>query len=37
MSTQPTPVLSPGSDLRSLSLSSQPLPAPVGEQTSLSG
>ncbi|KAJ8797723.1 hypothetical protein J1605_017149 [Eschrichtius robustus] len=35
--TQPTPVLSLGSDLRSPSLSSQPLPASVGEQTSLLG
>ncbi|KAJ8782071.1 hypothetical protein J1605_010584 [Eschrichtius robustus] len=35
--TQPTPVLSLGSDLRSPSLSSQPPPAPAGEQTSLSG
>ncbi|KAJ8788949.1 hypothetical protein J1605_022355 [Eschrichtius robustus] len=35
--TPPTPVLSLGSDLRSPSLSSQPLPAPAGEQTSLSG
>ena len=34
---QPTPVLSLGSDLRSPSLRSQPPPAPVGEQTSLSG
>ena len=34
--TQPTPVLSLGSDLRSPSLSSQPPPAPAGEQTSLS-
>ena len=34
---QPTPVLSLGSDLRSPSLSSQPPPAPAGEQTSLSG
>ncbi|KAJ8794098.1 hypothetical protein J1605_019090 [Eschrichtius robustus] len=35
--TQPTPVLSLGSDFRSPSLSSQPPPAPAGEQTSLSG
>ena len=35
MFTQPTPVLSLGSDLQSPSLSSQPPPAPVGEQTSL--
>ena len=35
--TQPIPVLSLGSDLRSSSLSSQPPPAPAGEQTSLSG
>ena len=35
--TQPTPVLSLGSDLWSPSLSSQPPPAPVGEQTSPSG
>ncbi|KAJ8790073.1 hypothetical protein J1605_021511 [Eschrichtius robustus] len=35
--TQPTPVLSLGSDLRSPSLSSQPRPVLVGEQTSLSG
>ena len=34
---QPTPVLSLGSDLWSPSLSSQPPPSPVGEQTSLSG
>ncbi|KAJ8782043.1 hypothetical protein J1605_010556 [Eschrichtius robustus] len=34
---QPIPVLSLGSDLRSPSLSSQPPPAPAGEQTSLSG
>ena len=34
---QPTPVLSLGSDLWSPSLSSQPPPAPPGEQTSLSG
>ena len=34
---QPTPVLSLGSDLRSPSLSSQPPPAPVGEEISLSG
>ncbi|KAJ8778983.1 hypothetical protein J1605_013217 [Eschrichtius robustus] len=33
----PTPVLSLGSDLRSLSLSSQPPPIPAGEQTSISG
>ena len=33
---QPTPVLSLGSDLWSPSLSSQPPPAPTGEQTSLS-
>ena len=37
MFTQPTPVLSLGSDLQSRSLSSQPPPAPVGEETSLSG
>ena len=37
MFTQPTPVLSLGSDLRSQSLSSQPPSAPVGEQTSLLG
>ncbi|KAJ8794816.1 hypothetical protein J1605_018809 [Eschrichtius robustus] len=35
--TQPTPVLSLGSDLRSQSLSSQPPPAPAVEQTSLLG
>ena len=35
--TQPTPVLSLGSELQGLSLSSQPPPAPEGEQTSLSG
>ena len=35
--TQPTLVLSLESDLRSLSLSSQPPPTPVGEQTSISG
>ena len=35
--TPPTPVLSLGSDLRGPSLSSQPPPIPVGEQTSLSG
>ena len=35
--TQPTPVLSMGSDLRSPSLGSQPPPTPAGEQTSLSG
>ena len=34
---QPTPVLSLGSDRQSPSLSSQPPPALVGEQTSLSG
>ena len=34
---QPTPVLSLGSDLRSPSLSSQPPPAPAGEQRSCSG
>ena len=34
---QPTPVLSLGSELQSLSLSSQPPPTPMGEQTSLSG
>ena len=37
MFTQPTPVVSLGSDLWSPSLSSQPPPAPAGEQTSLSG
>ena len=37
MFTQPTPVLSLGSELRSRSLSSQPPPVPAGEQTSLSG
>ena len=37
MFTQSTLVLSLGSDLRSLSLGSQSLPAPAGEQTSLSG
>ena len=37
MFTQPTPVLSLGSDLRSQSLSSQPQTALAGEQTSLSG
>ena len=37
MFTQPTPILSLGSDLQSRSLSSQPPPAPAGEQTSLSG
>ena len=37
MFTQPTPVLSLGSDIRSQSLSSQPPPALLGEQTSLSG
>ena len=35
--TQPTPILSLGSDLQSLSLSSQPPPALAAEQTSLSG
>ena len=35
--TQPTPVLSLGSDLWSPSLSSQPPPTPAGEQTNLSG
>ena len=35
MFTPPAPVLSLGSDLRSPSLSSQPPPAPAGEQTSL--
>ena len=37
MFTQPTPVLSLGSDLRSWSLSSQPPPTPAVEQRSLSG
>ena len=37
MFTQPAPVLSLGSDLRSPSLSSQPPSALAGEQTSLSG
>ena len=37
MITQPTPVLSLGSDLQSWSLSSQSPPAPAGEKTSLSG
>ena len=36
-SRQPLPVLSLGSDLQSLSLSSQPLPALEGMQTSVSG
>ena len=36
MFTQPTPVFSLRSDLWSRSLSSQPLPTPVGEQTNLS-
>ena len=35
--TQPTPVLSLGSDLGSQSLSSQPPPVLADEQTSLSG
>ena len=35
--TQPSPVLSLGSELQSWSLSSQPPPAPAGEQTSHSG
>ena len=34
---QPTPVLSLGSDLRSLNLSSQSPPVPAAEQTSISG
>ena len=37
MFTQPTPLLSLGSDLRSPSLISPPSPTPAGEQTSLSG
>ena len=37
MFTQPTPVLSLGSELRNVNLSSQPSPTGAGEQTSLSG